>query len=222
MSIKQNEKPKIFLIDDHPIFRHGLKSVLELEDIATVIGEASNGYGFIDLLSGLKPDLVLLDIDMPFMNGLDATQKALEIYPDLKIIIFTMFSDEEYYYKMIDRGVKGFILKSSGISEIENAIKSVMMGDSFFSNELLRKIINNYSRKIPEQPDKNGILSIREKEVLQHICKGLSTDEIAKLLFISPETVKKHKSNLLGKTESKNTTGLILYALKNKIIDLQV
>jgi len=219
MNSIQIEKPKIIIVDDHVIFRHGIKSMLDIENIATVIGEASNGIEFIELLSHVKPDLVFMDIDMPYMNGLDATQNALKIFPDLKIIALTMFSDEEYYYKMIDRGVKGFLLKTSGISEIENAIRNVMLGETHFSNEILVKIISNYSHKNTETTAKLELVSEREKEILQLLCKGHSTEEISQKLFISPETVKKHKSNLFGKTDSKNTASLILFAIKNKIID---
>jgi DNA-binding NarL/FixJ family response regulator len=128
-------KPDIILVDDHLIFRQVLKSIINVENMATVIGEASDGEAFIKLLSHLKPDLVLMDIDMPQMNGMEATQKALELMPYLKIIAFTMFGDEEYYYKMINLGVKGFILKSSGINELEKAIRTVMKGESYFSNK---------------------------------------------------------------------------------------
>ena len=128
-------KPDIILVDDHLTFRQGLKSFITVENFATVIGEASNGIEFIKLLSTLKPDLVLMDIDMPYMNGIEATQIALSVIPDLKIIAFTMFGDEEYYYKMIKLDVKGFILKSSGINELEKAIRTVMKGESYFSNK---------------------------------------------------------------------------------------
>jgi len=151
---------------------------------------------------------------------LDATQKALEIMPELKIIAFSMFSDEEYYYKMIDRGVKGFILKTSGINELETAIKNVMDGDTYFSNELLRKIINNLGRPNTTKQTALDNLTEREIEVLQQICLGLSTEEIAEKLFISPKTVKSHKSNLLEKTVCKNTPALILFAIKNKIVEI--
>jgi len=214
------KKPDIIIVDDHLIFRQGLKSIITLESIANVIGEASNGIEFIELLSTLRPDLVLMDIDMPRMNGLDATAKALEILPDLKIIAFSMFSDEEYYYKMIDRGVKGFILKTSGINELETAIQNVMLGDTYFSNELLRKIINNFGRPNSNKTGTVDNLTEREIEVLQQICLGLSTDQIAEKLFISPKTVKSHKSNLLEKTVCKNTPALILYAIKNKLVEL--
>jgi DNA-binding NarL/FixJ family response regulator len=185
-----------------------------------VIAEASNGKEFIELLSHHNPDLVLMDIDMPHMNGMEATQKALELMPDLKIIIFTMFGDEEYYYKMIDLGVKGFILKSSGINELEKAIRDVMLGESYFSNELLRKIINNFGRKNSTKSSEIASLTDREMEILQQICLGLNNEEIAQKLFISPKTVKSHRSNLFEKTGCKNTPVLILFALKNKIVEL--
>src|SRR5665647_1188444 len=214
------KKPDLIIVDDHLIFRQGLKSLVTVENIATVIGEASNGIEFIELLATLKPDLVLMDIDMPYMNGMEATQKAMEIMPELKVIAFTMFSDEEYYYKMIDLGVKGFILKSSGIIELEKAIRDVMMGESYFSNELLRKIINNFGRKNVNNAIRNAGITEREMEVLQQICLGLNNEEMAQKLFISSKTIKSHRSNLLEKTGCINTPGLILYAVKNKIITL--
>jgi len=220
MDININKIPTIIIVDDHLIFRQGLKSIISIENIAHVIGEASNGIEFLQLLEHITPDIVLMDIDMPHMNGLDATEKAIEIMPALRIIAFSMFSDEEYYYKMIDRGVKGFILKSCGINELENAIQTVMNGENYFSNELLRKIINNYGRSTDIKPAKYDKLTNRETEVLQLICEGLNTDEIAEKLAISPLTIKSHKSNLLVKTICKNTPALILFAIKNKIVDV--
>lgn len=215
------KKPTIIIVDDHLIFRQGLKSIISQENFANVIGEASNGLEFLELLSSRKPDVVLMDIDMPHMNGLEATEKAMKLMPDLKIIAFTMFGDEEYYYKMIDRGIKGFILKTSGIGELENAIRDVMLGESYFSNELLRKIITHFSNKNNVVDSIVNSLTERELEILQHICQGLSNEEIGNKLFISPKTVKSHKSNLLEKTNSKNIQGLILFAIKNKIVDVK-
>jgi DNA-binding NarL/FixJ family response regulator len=140
-------KPDIIIVDDHITFRQGLTSIITMENIATVIGEASNGVELIEQLAHLKPDLVLLDINMPGMNGMEATQKAMELMPGLKIIAFTMFGDEEYCYNMMDLGVKGFILKSSGINELEKAIQDVMSGKSYFSRELPRKIFKIFLDK---------------------------------------------------------------------------
>ncbi|NDP22235.1 MAG: response regulator transcription factor [Paludibacter sp.] len=137
------KKPQIIIVDDHKIFRQSLKSIITVENIATVIGEASNGEEFLNMLRYTRPDLVLMDLDMPGMNGLQATQKAFEIMPDIKIIAFTMFGDEEYFVKMIELGVKGYILKSSDISELEKAIHVIMKGEKYFSNKQFNK--NSYN-----------------------------------------------------------------------------
>jgi DNA-binding NarL/FixJ family response regulator len=133
------KKPGIIIVDDHQIFRQGIKSIITLENIANVIGEATNGEEFLHLLTYLKPDLVLLDIDMPTMNGLEATEKALKMMPDLKIIAFTMFGDEEYFIRMIELGAVGYILKSSDITELEKTINVVMNGEKYFSNPQYKK-----------------------------------------------------------------------------------
>lgn len=152
------KKPQIIIVDDHKIFRQGLKSIITMENIATVIGEASNGVEFIDLLSYLKPDLVLMDLDMPDMNGLEATKKAMEIMPEIKIIVFTMFEDEDYFIKMIELGAKGYILKSGDISELEKAIHFIMNDEKYFSNHQIKKsnsLINKNKRKLIENPPHN-------------------------------------------------------------------
>lgn len=136
MKTKTKKTPTIILVDDHLIFRQGLKSLITVESLGKVVGEASDGKIFVDLLSETVPDLVLMDIDMPHMDGMEATQKALEILPEMKIIVFSMFGDAEYYHRMIELGVKGFVLKSSGITEVEQAITDVMNGKTYFSNIL--------------------------------------------------------------------------------------
>ena len=141
-----NRKPAIIIVDDHAVFRHGLKSILTIENLATVIGEASNGKDFIELLSSQNPDLVLMHIDMPGMNGIEATRQALELQPELKIIVFTMFGEVESFSVMIDQGVKGFILKSGGIDELEIAIRDVMKGKNYFSAEIKNKLYKNFYR----------------------------------------------------------------------------
>jgi DNA-binding NarL/FixJ family response regulator len=213
-------KPNLIIVDDHLIFQQGLITMIKTRNIGTVIGEASNGKDFIELLSYLKPDLILMDIDMPQMDGFVATQKALELIPDLKIIIVSMFGDDDYYYKMIENGVKGFVLKSSGINELETAIKEVMNGESYFSKEILRKIIQNIGNKKTTKIIEKEIFTEREIDVLKQIYLGNTTEEIAQHLNISPKTVKTHRANLLEKTACKNTVSLIVFALRNKIIVL--
>lgn len=196
-----------------------IKSVKE--DIADVVAEASNGKEFLNLLSKHKPDLVLMDIGMPEMDGIEATRKALDMEPDLKILVLSNFGDEVHYFNIIQAGAKGFVHKTSGIHELRTAIDKVMDGESYFSNELLRKIISNinspgtFRSANGKSEDK---LTRRELEVLQLVSNGLSNEEIADKLNISITTVKGHRSNLLMKTGTKNTAGLIMFAIKNKII----
>lgn len=214
------KKVKMYLVDDHKIFREGLKNLLEIEGVGEIVGEASNGQDFLDNLESSHPELVLMDISMPVMNGIETTKRAMKQQPDLKIIALSMHGDEEYYYKMIEAGVKGFLLKDSGIKEIERAIDSVMEGDSYFSNELLRRIISNLNNPSKKEIEESDLLSKRELEVLEEICNGLTNDEIADKLFISTQTVKGHRSNILSKTNCKNSASLVMYAIKNKLIEL--
>ena len=156
---------------------------------------------------------------MPVMDGIEATQRANNKYPNIKIIALSMFGEEEYYYKMINAGAKGFILKNSEINEVIEAINQIMAGNSYFSQELLYNVIKNF-KPHKEPIDKSANLSKRELQVLDEICNGLSNQEIADNLFISKRTVDKHRANLLSKTNSKNTANLIMYAIKNKLVSV--
>jgi DNA-binding NarL/FixJ family response regulator len=132
--------PTIILVDDHLLFRQGIRSIIKARNMADVIGEASNGIEFIELLSHSKPDLVIMDIDMPLMNGIEATRKGLEIFPDLKIIVYTMFGEKEYVRKMSDLGVKAFMVKSNGIRELEKVINDVFHGKAFLPENIPKKM----------------------------------------------------------------------------------
>jgi DNA-binding NarL/FixJ family response regulator len=210
---------KIVLVDDHQMFREGLKFVLKQIPDFDVIGSASNGQEYLKLLEKEVPDLVLMDIGMPVMDGIEATEKTTERFPAVNVIALSMFSDQEYYHKMVAAGVKGFLIKEAGIDELEKAIRNVMNGSAYFSQELLRNIIVNISNAKVSSHDPTQ-LTKREEEVLQLICKGHGTKEISDLLFISQKTVEGHKTNLLSKTNSKNTINLMLYAYKNKLVDM--
>ena len=155
---------------------------------------------------------------MPVIDGITASKTAMEMYPDLKIIALSMYAEEEYYSKMIDVGVKGFLLKNSQFEDVQKAILEVSEGNNFFSPEILDRIISNMYKK----KDEKTVLDLteREIEVLYNICKGLSNQEIADLLFISKRTVHKHRENLLLKTNAKNTAGLVVYAIKNGIFEI--
>lgn len=209
---------RIALVDDHALFRNGLK--LLLSDRFSVVMEAQNGKEFIDNLTpDNAPDVVLMDISMPVMNGIDAARAAISKVPELKIIALSMFGEEDYYYEMINAGAKGFLLKNSDIKDVIAAIEQVAAGNSYFSQDVLYNVIRNFNPR--KESDSDDItLSKRELQVLQGICKGLSNQEIADTLFISKRTVDKHRSNLLSKTNSKNTANLVMYALKHKLVSI--
>ena len=208
----KTKNTSVIIVDDHKLFRNGLKFILsEIEGIE-VIGEAANGNEFLELLNYLTPDLVIMDISMPEMNGVEASQIAIEKYPGLKILVLSMFGEDNYYNTMIDLGVKGFILKDSDNNELKNAIFSILGGNSYFSQELLLKLIRN--KNTP-----SGIhLSKRESEILMYICKGLSTNQISDILHISHRTVERHRASLLGKTDSSNSISLAIFAIKNNLV----
>jgi DNA-binding NarL/FixJ family response regulator len=212
------DKIKIIIADDHQLFRNGLKILLNAFPEFEVIAEATNGLDFLDVIKNTAADLALMDINMPEMDGIEATRRGLKICPDLNIIALSMYGEEEYYYKMVDAGAKGFLLKDSDISEVKEAILTVKKGGSYFSQELLYHVIQKIKHR--ENESKSANLSKREKEILFKICEGLSNQEIAETLFISKRTVDKHRANLLGKTNSKNTASLILFAIKNKLIEI--
>jgi DNA-binding NarL/FixJ family response regulator len=211
-------KIKVILADDHQLFRNGLKMLLETLPEIEIAGEASNGVEFIEVLGNIKADVALMDINMPEMDGVEATRRGIRLCPSLAVIALSMYGEEEYYYKMVDAGAKGFLLKDSDISEVKEAIVTVKKGGSYFSQELLHHVIQKIKNR--ESEAKSASLSKREKEILLKICEGLSNQEIAETLFISKRTVDKHRANLLGKTNSKNTASLILFAIKNKLIEI--
>jgi DNA-binding NarL/FixJ family response regulator len=212
------DKIRIIIADDHQLFRNGLKILLNAFQEFEVTGEASNGEEFLRILKDTPADVVLMDINMPEMDGIEATKRGIRINSAIDVIALSMYGEEEYYYKMVDAGAKGFILKDSDISEVKEAIITVRKGGSYFSQELLYHVIQKIKHR--ELESKSANLSKREKEILIKICEGLSNQEIAETLFISKRTVDKHRANLLGKTNSKNTASLILFAIRNKLIEI--
>lgn len=211
-----NEKIKIAIADDHQLFRNGLRILLDAFEEFSVTVEAGNGTELVEAIGKNSCDIILMDIDMPEMDGIEATHECLKIDPEIKIIALSMYGEEDYYYRMLDAGARGFLLKDSDISEVREAITTVQQGGNHFSQELLYNVIRKF--KTREVSTQLASLSKREKEILMKICEGLSNQEIADELFISKRTVDKHRANLLSKTNSKNTASLILYAIKNKLI----
>jgi DNA-binding NarL/FixJ family response regulator len=210
---------KILLVDDHTLFRNGLKMLIDTIPGFQVTGEAANGKEFLEQIHRENYDIVLLDIEMPEMNGIDAAKKAIQNNPKLKIITLTMYGEDEYFDQMIQAGAKGFLLKNSDLQEVKTAIEVVYQGGTYYSQELMQSILKNL-KQVKESKVIDFEFSERESEILHLICQGYSNQVIGEKLFISKRTVEKHRANLLLKTNCKNTAELVIYAIKNQIVKL--
>ena len=206
---------KIALVDDHALFRNGLRGLIDGNHNCRVVAEASDGAEFLESEGALAADVVFMDIAMPTLSGDKATALALERNPQLKIICLSMFGDEKYYSQMMAAGAKGFLLKDSSIDEVFAAIKAVMNDEEYICKAVMRALSGAMRRN-----DDTELLSEREMDVLLGICRGLSTQEIADKLFLSKRTVDTHRANILEKTGSKNTASLVVYAIKNNLVEV--
>lgn len=207
---------KILVVDDHAIFRKGLIMVVNRIEDFEVIGEATNGEECIKLLSGLNPDLILMDVQMPFMDGIQTTFFLQKHYPEIKVVALSMFGEGEYLHQMIEAGVSGFLLKNIEKEELSIAVRQICRGNPYYSPELLPMLTN----RLPFEKESRIKFSRREREVLQEIAKGKTNQEIADALFISKRTVDGHKTKLIHKTGSRNVLSLLIYALKNDLVEL--
>jgi len=208
-----NKKLTVFLVDDHALFREGIRFLLSKNKSIGTIYEADDGIALLEKISDICPDIILMDIDMPRMNGIEATRKVLDLLPDCKVIALSMHADECFYREMIDAGAKGFLLKNSRFGDVERAIEEVWQGNNYFSQEILESILKNINKPLSQHIASE--LSEREIEVLFHICKGEQNQEIAEKLFVSKRTIDKHRQNILQKTNSRNTAELVVYAIKH-------
>lgn len=213
-----NRTIDIAIVDDHSLFREGIRFLLSNCSFIGEINEANNGIELLEKYAQWQSDIILMDIEMPDMNGIEASKELLKQYPTTKIIALSMYADECFYTEMIDAGAKGFVLKNSKFEDLQRAIREVFVGNNYFSPEILDSIIKNLNKT--SVAPLNSELSAREVEILFNICKGRSNQEIAESLFISKRTVDKHRENILLKSQSRNTAELVVYAIRNGYFDL--
>jgi DNA-binding NarL/FixJ family response regulator len=245
-----SERIDIVLVDDHRLFREGLARLLASDKRFAVVAQAASGEEFLAAIeatttersavqpespdtpdspdtSDTPPPVVFMDIDMPGMGGAEASRRALERHPDLKIIALSMHGEQEFYLPMLEAGVKGFLLKNSDFGEVTAAAEAVAGGGTYFSQELMSSLVaamschpENGGNNHADNPTGEEPLSDREAEVLPLVCEGLSNRQIADRLFISKRTVDKHRANILAKTGCKNTASLVVYAVKHNLVTL--
>jgi DNA-binding NarL/FixJ family response regulator len=219
------ETTKVLIADDHNIVVEGIKSALDEYPEFEVVGSATNGLETIEKVKSLKPDVVIMDISMPTMDGIEAAYEIKKLHETIRIIIFTMHSDKEFIVSLFRAGVSGYVLKEEPISDLIMALKSIQSGGTFFSNSV-RNIIRGHmedlelgdAKKVREIEDGLIRLSMREKEVFPLLADGLSVKEISKRLYISPKTVETHKYNIMEKLKAKSIADLTKIAIQKKLI----
>ncbi len=210
----------ILIADDHQLFRKGLAGVLKKFEFVSKIHEAGNGREAVEEMKKEKYEVVFMDIAMPVMDGADATKIIKHDFPETKVIVLTMYDDQKHVAKMIEYGISGYVIKNTDTAELKKAIETVMENKLYFSKQVEEGLIRSMVFKTKNKRSQpNDIISQREKEVLHLICEQYSSREIAASLYLSEKTVDWHRLKLLEKTQSKNTAGLVLYAMKNGIIE---
>ncbi len=214
---------KIVLVEDLDLIREGITVLISQIKDFEIVNIFKNGQEFVDHLDELDCDIVITDIDMPVLDGISATKIATSRRPEIKIIALSMYNDTKYYYELITAGAKGFVLKQSSVEELEKAIRLVMEGKSFFSEQLLYNVIvnmQNIEKTLIKEKTELLKLTEKELELLQLICKGLSNKELAEQMFLSVKTIESNKAKLMRKTGAKNNAALIIWAIKNKVVNI--
>ncbi|WP_208421927.1 response regulator [Latilactobacillus fragifolii] len=207
----------VLIVDDHEMVRLGISTYLGVQDDIKVVAQAVNGKEGVQKALALRPDVILMDLVMPEMDGIEATKAILKVWPEAKIIILTSFIDDEKVYPAIEAGAASYILKTSTAEEIANAIRKTAQGQSVLEPEVTNKMMNRLTH--PVEPKLYEDLTNREREVLGLIAKGRSNQEIADELFITLKTVKTHVSNILAKLQVDDRTQAAIYAIKNQLVD---
>lgn len=204
-------KHKILIADDHAMVRDGVKNLIQQNKDLTVIGEAKSGNETLELFDKLQPDLVILDISMPDMNGMEVSKAILEKNPDANIVILSMYEDEDYISRCLEYGVKGYVVKNESGSELDYAIKSVLSGKNYFSRQAQDVIFKKYTQNVARKKPKEDAIKLtkREIEIIKLIADGLTSQQMADKLFISPRTVETHRANLMKKVGVKNAIELV-------------
>jgi two-component system response regulator NreC len=212
----------IFLADDHTIVRQGLAKLLEGEPNLKVVGEAENGREAVSKVDALRPDVVLMDIAMPILNGIEATRQIKKICPETKIIILSMHSHDRYINELFGLGASGYLLKNSTRIDIIRAIEAALDGDTYMSPSISRRVLEDYVslRKKSHKEELYSQLSNREREVFQMIAEGRSTREISEILCLSPSTIKTHRANIMEKLNMDNISQLIQYAIRLGLVEI--
>jgi two-component system response regulator NreC len=217
---KKTMKTRLLLVDDHAVVRTGLRMLLEGDDEIEIVGEAENASDALNLISQLKPDVVLMDIGLPDMSGIDATRRIRQLAPDSAVLALTIHEDEEYFFKMLDAGASGYVPKRAAPEELLTAIRVTAQGEVYLYPSLAKLLVKDYLTQALQPKNQSTLngLTPRENEVLTLLADGSSNAEIAQQLSISPKTVARHRENIMGKLNLHTRTELVKYAIRKGII----
>lgn len=213
-------KLRILIGDDHTLFRHGLRKILEDRRDWEVVAEAGDGRQAIQQAVAERPDVVLLDVGMPLLNGIEAARQILRRLPEVRVLILSMHAEEAYVVQALQAGARGYLLKDSAATDLISGISAVITGKSYFSPAVAQVMLDDYVRRLAEQgiTDRFDGLSEREREVMQLVAEGRSSKEIAEVLSIAPSTVETHRAHIFQKLDVHNTAELVLFAVRRGII----
>lgn len=216
-------KIRIMLADDHTLFRQGIRTLISAEPDMEVVGEAPNGGDAVDKANEVRPDVVLMDIGMPVLNGLDATQQIRRTYPTTKVLILTQHDNDEYVYRILQAGAAGYVLKRSAGAELVSAIRNVNRGDAFLYPSMSKGLLSDYLKRAEAGQEKASYdgLTERERQILKMIADGCTNQQIAHLLCLSVKTVQAHRGHLMEKLNMHDRTELVKYAIRKGIIRVE-
>lgn len=215
-------KMKVLIVDDHVIVREGLRALLETQPDIKIVGEAANGQEALNKVVEVKPDIVLMDITMPGINGLEATRQIKQRNPDVKILVLTVHEGDEYFFKMLTAGASGYFVKGGSSNELVSAMRIVRQGDVYLCPTVAKKLLGEYLQRVRtgnNKKDYNGLTN-RERQVLKLIAEGDSNQKIAELLVLSPTTVQTHRAHIMAKLGLHSRTELVKYAIRHGFITL--
>lgn len=211
---------KVVIADDHTILRQGIKALLGNNERMEVVGEAKDGREAIRVTEELMPDVILMDIAMPGLNGLETTRRIKKKFPRIKILVLTMYTNEEYIFQILNAGADGYLVKETAFQDIISAIESVYKGEAFMSPSISKKLINSYIQRARGYQDEVcDTLTTREREIIQLIAEGNTSKKIAEALFISTKTVETHRNHIMDKLNIHNSIGLVKYAIRKGMVD---
>lgn len=214
------ERIRIVIVEDHTIVREGLRPLLEGKGVE-VVGEAGDGLEAVKIVKELAPQVVIMDVALPKLGGIEATRRIVKGNPDMKVVMLTIHDEPQYVYKSLEAGARGYLVKEAPLEELMTAIKAVVRGETYLSSNFPSGLIESYVKmtKRGKKADEFSQLTRREREILQYIAEGHTSPQIAKMLFISKKTVENHRANIMEKLDIHDTAGLVRYAIKIKLVE---